>query len=198
MRSTRQLILVLSFALITFTIGAQVKSFVAYSMGTKAELKWEAISEKQNDYFIIERSTDAKTWKEIGQVNSSEKKLTAQKYDFTDKGPLNGQFYYRLSHTISGAQTITSAPVSIQSFSLSNVFEIIPSETVKNNYTIVSDANTDLTITNENGAVVKTILLSESNNYQYALKDLSTGIYLLTGSNYNGTLRNKIAIHADN
>lgn len=198
MRSITQLILVVVFTLMSLTVDAQVNSFVAHSMGTKAELQWKATSENQNEYFTIERSSDSKTWKEIGQVNASGKILVAQKYDFTDKGPLNGQFYYRISQSIPGKQAITSAPVSMQSFSLTNVFEIMPSEIKKNTFTVFSDANTDLTVTNETGVVIKTILLSESNNYQYILKDLTKGIYLLAGTNYKGTLKNKFIVDSDN
>lgn len=184
--------------LMSLTVSGQINSFVAQSIGTKAELQWKSSSEKAGEYFTIERSSDSKTWKEIGQVNSLENTSTVNKYKFTDKGPLDGEFFYRVVQNIPGKQAIASAPASIQSFSFTNVFEILPSETKKNTFTILSDANTDLTVVNETGEVVKTILLSESNDYQYVLRDLTKGIYVLAGTNYNGTLRSKITVDADN
>ncbi|MBA3682709.1 MAG: hypothetical protein H0W73_16340 [Bacteroidetes bacterium] len=198
MKTIRQLILAIALTIISLTVNAQVNSFVAHSMGMKAELHWKAALGKENVYFTIERSSDTKNWKEIGQVNSPEKVSEAHDYNFIDKGPLNGEFYYRITQSNSNKQATTSNYLSIQSFSLSNVYEIIPSELEKNTFTIFSDANTDLTVTNKTGEVIKTILLSETNNFQYVLKDLAKGIYLLSGTNYKGILKNKITVEGEN
>jgi hypothetical protein len=190
--------LIFGLTLMSLTVDGQINSFVAQSMGTKAELHWKASAEKAGQYFTIERSSDSKTWKEIGQVNSLENTSEVNKYKFTDKGPLDGEFFYRVIQNIPSKETIASAPASIQSFSFTNVFEILPSDITKNTFTILSDANTDLTVANETGEIVKTILLSESNDYQYVLRDLTKGIYVLAGTNYNGTLRSKIMVDTDN
>ncbi len=61
-------------------------------------------------------------------------------------------------------------------------------------FTIQSEQETKLILTDELGQVLKTIDLSEVNNYQLVLKDLSNGIYFLTGEDKTCTMNQKIVV----
>lgn len=63
----------------------------------KIELYWETDSEKNNDYFEIERSLNGKDFFKIGKIFGTNAS-NGSSYTFTDETNLNGKslFYYRL------------------------------------------------------------------------------------------------------
>lgn len=58
-------------------------------------LAWSTATEKNSDYFQIERSANATTWVALGKVASHKNSTTLQNYSFTDN-TANGTVYYRL------------------------------------------------------------------------------------------------------
>lgn len=57
---------------------------------------WKTASETNNDYFIIERSTDGKHFQTTGIVDGAGTSTEIHSYSFPDKEPFNGLSYYRL------------------------------------------------------------------------------------------------------
>lgn len=75
-------------------------SFTAVAQERTSYLEWLTSEEVNASRFEIERSSDAKSWRQIGSVaargESIASGLTAQRYRFTDKSPLGGGNFYRL------------------------------------------------------------------------------------------------------
>jgi len=63
------------------------------------DLTWQTDSERENDYFTIEKSVDAKEWTFVGKVNGAGTTAQAQNYYLEDKTPSLGTNYYRLKQT---------------------------------------------------------------------------------------------------
>ncbi|WP_210463189.1 YDG domain-containing protein [Rufibacter roseolus] len=59
-------------------------------------LSWATASEKDNDYFQVERSQDGKTFGTIGKVDGNGTTNEKQEYSFTDAAAPAGTVYYRL------------------------------------------------------------------------------------------------------
>lgn len=59
-------------------------------------LTWQTISETNNQFFNIERSTDGKIFTVVGTVKGAINSSRQLSYSFTDKMPFNGLNYYRL------------------------------------------------------------------------------------------------------
>ncbi|MBW7466557.1 hypothetical protein ABID22_000562 [Pontibacter aydingkolensis] len=59
-------------------------------------LNWTTASEKDNDYFVIERSADGKHFSEVSRVTGSGTTSLRTSYTYTDNNPLTGASYYRL------------------------------------------------------------------------------------------------------
>lgn len=70
--------------------------FSAKAEGQFVALKWATASELNFDYFSVERSTDAITFIEIGQVVGHGTTDERHDYSFEDNNPLNKKLYYRL------------------------------------------------------------------------------------------------------
>jgi hypothetical protein len=60
------------------------------------DLYWETSSERNNDYFAVQRSEDGVNFSEIGRVAGSGTSQTVNGYSYTDTDPLSGRSYYRL------------------------------------------------------------------------------------------------------
>jgi hypothetical protein len=59
-------------------------------------LSWNTGTEKYNDFFAIEKSTDGKTFKEIGRVNGAGDYKNNLLYAFVDRNPSEGAAWYRI------------------------------------------------------------------------------------------------------
>lgn len=62
----------------------------------QVQLKWVTVQETNSDYFVVERSLDAKSWREIGTLSAQEKSTSTVKYELKDGYPVSGLNYYRL------------------------------------------------------------------------------------------------------
>jgi hypothetical protein len=89
-----------TLALHTGTLPVELVSFTAKLNSSKeVDLYWVTASEKDNDFFTIERSQDGKTFSDLAYIKTQGNLTTLQKYHHTDKNPLPGTSYYRLRQT---------------------------------------------------------------------------------------------------
>lgn len=64
-----------------------------------AQLRWSTSSEKNNDYFTLERSANGTLFEEIGRVPGAINSAETLHYSYIDLRPLAGISYYRLKQT---------------------------------------------------------------------------------------------------
>jgi len=57
---------------------------------------WKTLSELNNDYFDVERSTDGRSFSSIGRVKGGKDGETERFYHFKDNAPFAGTSYYRI------------------------------------------------------------------------------------------------------
>ncbi len=60
------------------------------------ELHWRTVSEENNSHFLVQRSTDGKTFTTIGKVKAGDRPLSVQEYSFVDEEAKAGTNYYRI------------------------------------------------------------------------------------------------------
>lgn len=65
----------------------------------QVEIHWQTASEKNNDFFTIERSQDGIEFDKIAQIKGAGTSRESLNYMFTDYSPLMGTSYYRLRQT---------------------------------------------------------------------------------------------------
>jgi hypothetical protein len=74
----------------------------------RVRLEWITASEINNDYFTIERSTDAERFEGIEQIRGAGNSKEQRAYTTYDESPLPGLSYYRLRQTdFDGASTVS-------------------------------------------------------------------------------------------
>jgi len=78
------------------TLPVELLDFSTNCQSTGVELSWSTASESNNDYFILEKSTDLITYQQIAIINGVGNSTTVNNYSYLDKQN-KGMGYYRLT-----------------------------------------------------------------------------------------------------
>lgn len=89
--------LVLTVISCNVALPVQVLFFDVQCEYGRIELNWATGSEKDNDFFIVERSENPDTFKRIAKINGKGTSNSIEHYSYTDINPVKGDAYYRLS-----------------------------------------------------------------------------------------------------
>ena len=74
----------------------ELVNFRGTAVETGNLLQWETTSERNNDFFAVERSADTQNWESIAQVDGKGDSDQIVSYEFLDTRPLTGRVFYRL------------------------------------------------------------------------------------------------------
>ncbi|MEO9257525.1 MAG: T9SS type A sorting domain-containing protein, partial [Crocinitomicaceae bacterium] len=123
---------------VTFTVicplSVTLNNFNAEKINRQVLLSWETASEKDNDYFLIERAGEDGVFSSIGKTKAIGNSNTLQSYSFYDENPLMGTSYYRLKiYDTQGNESISE--VKSVGFDGGSELRIIPNPN-KGNYQI--------------------------------------------------------------
>ena len=83
-------------AILCATLPIELVDFTVTPKGTTVDLNWTTESELNNDYFLVERSTDGKIWETFTKVDGAGNSTSQLDYFVKDNSPLIGWNYYRL------------------------------------------------------------------------------------------------------
>lgn len=95
------------------TVPVELTSFKAKTNNNTTVLTWQTASERDNQGFTIERSTNGATYNAIGQVKGNGTTSAAHDYTFTDNTPSVNTNYYRLRQTDFNGKETLSPVVSV-------------------------------------------------------------------------------------
>ncbi|MBO4739463.1 MAG: chitobiase/beta-hexosaminidase C-terminal domain-containing protein, partial [Bacteroidales bacterium] len=88
--------------------------FHATCMGDAVQFEWATASETNNEYFTIERSSDAVNYEEVARIQGAGTTSQRSDYSFMADNNSSSMTYYRLRQTdIDGAEEVFS-PVALQ------------------------------------------------------------------------------------
>ena len=166
-------------------------SFDAKSDGNNTvNVEWITTSEKDNDYFIIQKSKNGEVFEDVVKIDGRGTTNQKEWYQFKDKKPFSGTSYYRLkqvnkdgtinySYTktvrLSGIEILTMYPLPANDF-----IKIILSSSKDN---IISVALIDIL----GKETISTFNAKEGiNNFNINTKNLSSGTYVLKITPSNG------------
>jgi len=171
-------------------------SFTGQCSEKNVTLNWATASEQNNDYFTIEKSSNANDWKTAGTIKGAGNSSTVKQYEFTDPIPnreeWGGALYYRLKQTDYNGQYKYYGSVSVDCKAADGFF-IYP--TVSNgSYFITSNLeNAEVTIYSMIGKkMYSSIINSKSLTINL---DAPNGIYFLQLKTENGITNKKIIIN---
>lgn len=106
------------FALASSTLSnplpIELVKFDAQPEGEMVRLDWATASERNNDYFEVQRSADGGEFSTIAHVKGAGTKLTSSSYQVWDEYPLSGLRYYRLKQVDFDGTSTFSNVVSVR------------------------------------------------------------------------------------
>lgn len=103
----------------------EFKSFTVRVGDSSRILEWEILSEKNNDHFTIQRSTDGKVWKDIAFISGRGTTLEPKTYSYTDPDILSGYQYYLLLQTdIDGHSDVLGIRVVLLGYNVVEGFKV--------------------------------------------------------------------------
>lgn len=148
-------------------------------------LNWSTASEINNDYFVIEKSTDAINFFPIANVQGNGNSNTMLSYTFTDDSPNYTTTYYRLKQVDFDGK-FEYFNVVVSTCTADDNFSVNQLQLNDNNFgfTISTSSNEKLTVYlyDYRGRIItqETIVVNEGNNPVSLSKlHLSDGIYML-------------------
>jgi hypothetical protein len=161
---------------------------------TMTDLTWETASETNNDYFTIERSTDAKNFEFVTTVKGAGTSNKIIDYSTVDKNPLKGISYYRLKQTDFDGKYAYSkiVPIELNAIGIQSVFPNPFNNNISIDCDIQNEGIINIDIFNNLGqqaygtqeAAVKGINIFTVNSL-----NLPAGIYLLKITDMNGNVK---------
>jgi len=139
-------------------------------------LYWKTASEISNDYFIIERSLDAKQFITIGKVKGKGNRLSEVTYHFKDEISGSETYYYRLKQVDFNGIFEYSESIAVQVEKEKSIIDIFPSPTSDMLQIVSSNTLQALRILDLNGKLIRQLLPQEQTIF---VSDLEDGIYFL-------------------
>lgn len=93
----------IGYKIVTIPIGGalpiELLDFKAQANGQQVDLTWSTGTERDNDFFTIEKTVDGINYVEVAQVAAAGNSTTQKNYSYTDYSPSAGTSYYRLKQT---------------------------------------------------------------------------------------------------
>jgi len=158
----------------------EMLSFYGYTYEKENLLTWTTVAEANNDYFIIEKSTNGVDYTKIGTVNGNGNSTSKIDYSFSDNEINFTLAYYRLKQVDFDGTHVETGTIKMTK-ELNNVYSFPNPATNELNFTFNSDYNGDVTIDyiDVSGKIFsEKAIINSSMNYRSALfQDLSSGIY---------------------
>lgn len=144
------------------------------------ELAWQTASEKDNDFFTIERSVDGENWAAIQEIDGAGNSTNLLNYTITDVVSEKGIFYYRLKQTdFDGAYTHSDIRAVVMNQSVSEM-SVYPNPT-NGSFTLTysEEMETPALYTTMGIESVEYNVIPTNGGFIYDISTLANGIYFL-------------------
>jgi alpha-tubulin suppressor-like RCC1 family protein len=173
--------------------------FDAASTQGGVALTWATASERNSDYFSVQRSYDGINFQSIGKVKAAGSSSAVLQYSFMDESPaVPGIVYYRLVEYDFDGKTTTSEIKSVRNISGSDV-TVVPNPS-NGNFTVLVEGgqskSLSMVIYNALGQVVYQVSDHNIEGSTYSknidIHNLAAGVYVLKVSSSGSTWTKKI------
>ncbi|RAW00425.1 T9SS type A sorting domain-containing protein [Pseudochryseolinea flava] len=164
----------------------ELVDFAGQFRGTHVSLTWVTATEKDNDYFVIQKSTDGLSFYDLGKIASKGNTQKRQYYQFLDHELANGIVYYRLHQVdLDGTKTYFDViAVMIESGEQVKNFLVYPNPSVDEVFVKRLDTSSDVavSITDVTGKLLMTNHYENLNSMdalRLDVESLSAGTYFI-------------------
>ncbi len=161
---------------VNVSLPVELLNFNIFPTKKSVELAWETATERNNAYFIIERSSNGEKFEEISRMKGAGNSENNIKYSFSDTNPLP-LGYYRLKQVDDDGQEKNSHILTARWHQPSDVWSFYPNP-VKDKI-VISGSNTEIREIRILNGVGQVVLTHENNGNEVDVSPLVSGIYFI-------------------
>jgi len=166
------------------------------------ELKWNTASEKNNDHFDIERSSDGKNFEKIGIQKGRGTTSVSSDYQFLDKNAQKGLNFYRLKQVDFDGKNVYSQviKVSTEKGFLSLGVQMIPNPCFNENCSVLLqgvDTSKSLVVEMKDltgRTVFRQEVPADQQSFNLPKANIGKGVYVLSAKNGQHITYQKVII----
>lgn len=164
----------------------QLTHFSAACNNGSVTANWTTASEKNSDYFILQRSENMENWEEVTTVQAAGNATHTQHYSANDLNPMRGVSYYRLVQVDFNGTNKFYNPVSVSCAGISEFLTVYPNPS-GGDFTVAWNkenlqGKVELRLTTSTGALIseRTMQASGGQNMVPFNEKLASGVYYIT------------------
>lgn len=169
----------------TTVLPVTLVSFEAKSQAQGVLLSWVTASEKENDYFLVERSADGRNFSTVGKVAGNGTTNQKMSYSLLDKSAFTGTAYYRLKQVDYDGKYEYSKVISVKATAVPvaqvkvSFYPNPTSDVVNLDLTAVTAARVTITVHALDGRLVETQEVPGASVQKLDLSKVAVGTYLI-------------------
>lgn len=176
----------------------QLSFFEATQIETEIQLTWATTSEKNFQYFAIERADAELNWEEVGTVEGAGTSQVRVDYEFTDEYPgLVGILYYRLKAVDFDGYTEYFRVVSVN-YQAPKAWYISPNPVEDGDVVLMRNFAEDevilATLYSMTGSEILNEQISVTTDHYVFTTDLNPGLYVLKLKDSHGVRNLRFAV----
>jgi hypothetical protein len=183
------------------TLPVELTEFDGEPFKNYIRVYWTTASEKDNDYFILEKSLDGLNFSELSRIKGNGNSSITRIYAYRDLYPTDGPNYYRLKQFDYDGKSKTYDIIQVL-FRTHHLLSVHPNPTIGKALNIslnISDGEAFIDILDLNGNSVynvnKLLDLGKANNFSIEeTKSLPPGIYTLRVHSQSGIQQEKLMV----
>ncbi len=157
----------------------ELLDFDAQQLGDAVGVSWITASEINNDYFVVERSSNGLLFDEIGTIQGAGNSSETINYGMADRSPLTGISYYRLKQVdFDGAFTYSQIE-SVSFSSENNTYVIYPNPTTGSVLIKGVAPGSQVVVYNPLGQQLQPPVMTNGSQYSIDLSAYPRGIYYI-------------------
>lgn len=164
-------------------------------------INWETASERNNDFFTLEKSFDGEIWTIIALIPGAGNSQEITNYNYLDKNARYGRQFYRLTQTDFDGMSETFQVIGVSKFETTGEaigFALFPNPTT-DRITIRSENinldEVDLSILDSQGREVLRLDQMNGTLQEVELGTLPKGLYLVRLSSLRGQVTKKVILN---
>lgn len=163
-------------------------------VNNSVELSWSTLSEKNNDYFIVEHSSDGKVWSSFELVEGAGNSTNILNYSAVHRNPASGVNYYRVKQFDTDGTTSISDVISISKEHY-NPIRLVPNPAQENVFVHSSEAFSAVNVLDLNGNLLIKKEFSAVKQASLDVRELSSGVYFVQVESANGTQIQRLVVN---
>jgi len=159
-----------------------------------ALVSWETSAEINNNYFLVEKSQDGKSFEQIGTLKGARNSNSIRKYQILDSKPFEGISYYRITQVDFDGKSESFKPMVLNNIhSLDNSLKVYPNP-ARNIVSIsTQNKNIQIQIFNSYGMMIMQ-LQNINDNFNIDISNLAPGNYIIKAVSNNYTEYKKLIV----